>query len=86
MACALLCIVLGAYGVTPTVIGVLSDALEPRLGQQSLRAAMSAIAVVPLFATFIYVRLVRAFKSSALPKVGGPEKAPSLSPAAPSEI
>jgi len=56
-ACVLLCTVLGAYGATPTAIGLLSDALTPALGVMSLRGAMTVMAAAPLVLAVAHLKI-----------------------------
>jgi len=55
-AITLLVINLIGLGIGPTLIGVLSDALEPRFGQESLRYALLIVAMGTPWAIFHYWR------------------------------
>lgn len=53
-------------GVGPQIVGILSDALRPVVGVQSLRYAMLAAATIALWAAYHFWQVGRTVKSDLL--------------------
>jgi predicted MFS family arabinose efflux permease len=62
VAFALAFVTIGSYAVMPVVIGALSDVFAPEYGKASLRMALNAFLLVPLFCSGIYVIISRTFR------------------------
>ena len=55
-AIMMLCLNLIGLGLGPLLVGVLSDMLEPRYGEDALRVALAYFAVVGLWGSFHFWR------------------------------